>query len=293
MATNTDSSAAALESPTGSNPPRLQAKTLVGLRYDEAISSGIAQRVRLEVSHSMDNQVPQASIGERDRDAGKRSDTDDLREPGRRDSEGEYQSGPRAFAGERAAGAGGVQARAAHEGADVTAVIAGEPRVKQSVLGEASLGPRVFCGERRERDRRDDRPLHREPAGHGAGPRCRLQSRAVMSAPVGFSRQAQNPPPLGGSGSARHCTDFQTARTDPGRIQGDNCNDLLARHLIHRHHYAFIHWLFIEEIPCADIESFLRRAKPSSTEDCGFIPFIAIRIESIAPLVSSKIPNPS
>ena len=64
-------------------------------------------------------------------------------------------------------------------------------RVEQNIFGEASMGPRVFRGQHRERDGRNDRPLYRESAGRGAGPGCRLQSRAVMSAPVGFSRRAQ------------------------------------------------------------------------------------------------------
>ena len=69
----------------------------------------------------------------------------------------------------------------------------GKPRIKQSILGEASMGPRVLRGQHRERERRNDRALHRESRGPGAGPGCRLQSRAVMSAPVGFSRRAQFP----------------------------------------------------------------------------------------------------
>ena len=141
----------------------------------------------------MDHQVPQASVGERDRNPRKRSDTNDLREPGRRDREREHQPRSRASAAERAADSIGIQARAAHEGADITEAAHGKQRVEQNILGQASLGPRVFRGEHRERDRRDDRPLHRESAGHRAGPRCRLQSRTVMSAPVGFSRQAQTP----------------------------------------------------------------------------------------------------
>ena len=71
--------------------------------------------------------------------------------------------------------------------------LAGEPSIKQSILGKASMGPRVLRGQHRERDRRNDRPLYRESTGPGAGPGCRLQSRAVMSGPVGFSRRAQTP----------------------------------------------------------------------------------------------------
>ena len=62
---------------------------------------------------------------------------------------GKHKAGPRAPAGERAADASSVQARAAHEGADVTEAAVGKQRIKQSILGEASLGPRIFRGKHR------------------------------------------------------------------------------------------------------------------------------------------------
>src|SRR5208337_5401289 len=104
----------------------------------------------------MDNQVPQASTWLRGGKPRKGIDPNDLREPGRGDREREYQTGPRASSGERAADTGGVQARAAHKGADITEALAGEPRVEQSILGEASMGPRVLHGQHRERERRND-----------------------------------------------------------------------------------------------------------------------------------------
>jgi len=68
--------------------------------------------------------------------------------------------------------------------------------------GEASVGSRLLRGQHRERDRGNDRSLHRESTGDERPRRCRLQSRTVMSAPVGFSRRAQNPPTLVGGGLA-------------------------------------------------------------------------------------------
>ena len=42
--------------------PRLQAKTLVGLRYREKLPQDIAFRLRSEISLGLDNQVPQAGF---------------------------------------------------------------------------------------------------------------------------------------------------------------------------------------------------------------------------------------
>ena len=111
----------------------------------------------------------------------------------RGDREREYQTGPCASSGERAADAGSVQARAAHEGADITEAFDGKPRIKQDILGEASVGPRVLCGQHRERERRNDRALYRESRGPGAGRGCRLQSRTVMSAPSALADERKSP----------------------------------------------------------------------------------------------------
>ena len=73
----------------------------------------------------MDHQVPQASTEERDRNKGKGTGENDMREPGRGDRERERKSRPCTSAGECAADVVGVQARAAHEGADVTAIVIG------------------------------------------------------------------------------------------------------------------------------------------------------------------------
>jgi hypothetical protein len=78
----------------------------------------------------MDHQVPQASTDESDRNPGKGSGENDLREPGRRDSEGEHKSGSCPFIGECTADVGGVQARAAHEGADIMEAVGREQRVE-------------------------------------------------------------------------------------------------------------------------------------------------------------------
>ncbi len=83
-----------------------------------------------EVPHCVDNQVLQVTINEPGWEEGEGSAAPDLHELGRGDRAGAFQSGPYTHAGECAAVRVGVQARAAHEGADVTQTTARESWVE-------------------------------------------------------------------------------------------------------------------------------------------------------------------
>ena len=132
--------------------PRLQAKTLVGLRY-ATLPPDLALALRHQIPPGVDHQVPQTRPAWRYRPTSPRVDPAGMQTARRRNHQGPSLEGSRASAGLGAAAAFGLEADAAAQGQVELQALARVPKAPASVLGSSSVGARVLLCFDGQRDR--------------------------------------------------------------------------------------------------------------------------------------------
>jgi len=169
---------------------------LAGYWKDGGVSEELSRDLGREISRSVDHEVPIQGAARRDRGTNAGPAAADMRRAGSGDCAGVGKSGPRAYAGERAAAVGTGEAGAVYEGPIEPVVARRVSAVEEALLGATSLGSGVLLCERGRGGRRDDSEVHRKPAmgrswGELQNHRAKraLRRLSAVSLAGGFSRK--------------------------------------------------------------------------------------------------------